>query len=71
VSAVRWPPDARHRVTVRATQLQLIRWGQTAQNHQATTAQLVAMGADFYCILLRAFHEFHLPEEAQEEPRSG
>ena len=59
----RWPPNSRHRLTVRATGLQLLRWGQEADRGKLTTAQLVAQGADFYCMFMRALREFAIPEE--------
>ena len=65
----RWPANARHRLTTRATQGQLIRWGLEADRGKLTTAQLVAYGADFFCYFMKAFRELNRPEEEREDPQ--
>jgi hypothetical protein len=61
--------DGTHRLTVRATGLQLIAWGHEASRHSMSPAKFVAQAADFYVLILKAIRDAHTLPEEREEPR--
>jgi len=58
-----WPHKATHRLTTRATSLQLYAWNREARCTGRTPAQFLAWAADFACSFLRAMREADTPEE--------
>jgi hypothetical protein len=58
-----WHPNATHRLTTRATSLQLYAWNREARATGRTPAQFLAWAADFAASVLRAMREADTPEE--------